>query len=275
MVYHTLVFHNIHSLYSFYLTYSKKQPKIQNPSGGKLENLGRIPPKMIFTPGPVISAASGSVGGTVFSRNRGGSYTRMRAVPITSTTPEALAAKTRFSDASQDWQLLTEAQRLSWQEWSNANPVTNALGFPKVLSGAQAYIGIAARMAAAGDSPITSPPIISAPDPLITIAQDADIGTGAVEVVFTATPLGANEELWIRAAITSSAGINYVQNLLRLVGQSAAAQTSPFDNQSMIESRLGTLSVGQTLHVEISVYDNSTGLVSGPLRSDVVVDETV
>ena len=229
---------------------------------------------MIFSPGPLIAAASGSVGGTVFSRNRGGPYTRNRAVPITSTTVEALAAKTRFSDASQDWQLLTAGQRLAWQEWANANPFTNALGFPKILSGAQAYIGIAARMAAAGDAPITAPPIISAPDPLLTLVQDGDIGLGDVDVTFTATPLGANEKLWIKAAVTSSAGINYVRNLLRLVGQSAAAQTSPFDDQVQIETRLGTLVVGQTLHVEISVYDNSTGLVSGPLRSDVVVTTT-
>ncbi len=226
---------------------------------------------MIFTPGPLVAALSGSVGGTVASRNRGGSYFRMRAVPITSTTPEALAAKTRFSDASQDGQLLTSGQRLAWQEWANANPTINALGFPKILSGAQAYIGIAARMAAAGDAPITEPPIISAPDPLVTLVQDGDEGLGDVDITFTATPLGANEELWIRAAITSSAGINNVQNLLRLVGQSAAAAASPFDDEAMIEARFGTLVVGTTLHVEVSVYDNTTGLVSGPLRSDVVI----
>lgn len=229
---------------------------------------------MIFTPGPVVAALSGSVGGTTASRNRGGAYFRMRAVPITSTTAEALASKTRFADASQDWQLLTTGQRNAWQEWSNANPVTNALGFPKILSGAQAYIAIAARMAALGDIAINDPPIIPAPDPLITLTQRGDIGAGSVQAEFTATPLGATEHLYIRAAITSSAGINNVQNLLRLTVRSPAVQISPFDDQTVIENRLATLVVGQTLHVEISVYDNATGLVSGPLRSDVVVTST-
>lgn len=229
---------------------------------------------MIFTPGPIVAALSGSVGGTVASRNRGGAYFRMRAVPITSTTPEALASKTRFADASQSWQLLTLGQRNAWQEWANANPSINALGFPKTLSGAQAYIAIAARMAALGDIAITDPPIIPAPDPLITMTQRGDIGAGSVQAEFTASPLAANEHLYIRAAITSSAGINNVQNLLRLTVRSPAAQSSPFDDQSEIETRLATLVVGQTLHVEISVYSATTGLVSGPLRSDVLVTTT-
>ena len=129
-------------------------------------------------------------------------------------------------------------------------------------------------MAAAGDTPITDPPIIAAADPLASLVLAADIGLGNVDVTYTPTPLGANEELWIRAAVTSSVGILFVQNLLRLVGQSAAAQASPFDIQSLVETRLGTLVVGQTLHVQISVYDNSTGLVSGPLRADTVVVTT-
>lgn len=229
---------------------------------------------MIFTPGPLIAAASGSTGGTVFSRNRGGPYTRNRSIPITSTTPDALLAKTRFTDASQSWQILTLGQRLAWQEWANANPVTNALGAQRVLSGAQAFLGNFVRMTIAAQTPLTAPPIISAPDPLLTLVQAADIGLGDVDATFTATPLAATVQLWMRAAITSSAGINNVQTLLRLLPLSPAAQASPFDNQTQIEARLGTLVVGQTLHVEISTFDNSTGLLSGPLRSDVIVTTT-
>lgn len=228
----------------------------------------------VFTPGPVIATISGSIGGNTYSRNRGGPYIRTRAIPITSTTPEALAAKTRFTDASQDWQDLTLGERTAWQQFADANPVINALGKPIILSGAQAFIGIHARMAAAGDIPITDPPIIAAADPLSSLTLNADIGLGAVELVFTLSPLGATEELWIRAAVTSSVGILFVQNLLRLVGQSAAAQASPFDIQTLVEDRLGTLVLGQTLHVQISVYDNATGLVSGPLRADTLVITT-
>ena len=225
----------------------------------------------IYTPGPTVAAISGSSGGTTFSRNRGGAYFRNRAIPITSTTPEALAAKTRFTDASQDWQGLTTGQREAWQQFADANPVINALGKPIILSGAQAFIGIHARMAAASDPPITAPPIVPAPNPLASLSLFAGIATtNSIALTFTVSPLGANEELWIRAAVTSSVGILFVQNLLRLTGQSAAAQTTPFDATPQVQARLGTLVLGQTVHVQVSTYDNSTGLLSGPLRADVV-----
>ena len=77
-----------------------------------------------------------------------------------------------------------------------------------------------------------------------------------------------------RAAVVNSAGINYVQNKLRLVGVSAAAETSPFDDQSLIETRFGSLVVGQTLHVEAAVVDTATGLLSGKLASRTVIIDT-
>lgn len=228
----------------------------------------------IFTSGIAVSAISGSVAGQTFSRNKGGQYIRARAVPIISTTSFALAAKTRLADVSQDWQGLTAAQRQAFQQWADANPVINALGKPITLSGAQACIGLNTRLLSIGSPKIFTPPIVPAPDPLITLVQSCDIGTGTFDLTFTATPTGATEKLFIRAAVTSSAGILNVQNLLRLVGVSAAAEASPFDHQTLVEDRLGAVIEDQTVHVEISVVDTATGLVSGPLRADTVVTDT-
>lgn len=222
----------------------------------------------------MVTAVSGSIGGTTFSRNRGGQYTRARAIPITSTTPEALAAKARLSTASSAWQNLTAGERTAWAFWANANPTTNTLGMSITLTGQQAFVGNHTRMALAGQTTLTEPPIIAAPLALLTIVQDGDIGIGDVDLEFTATPLGAAEYIWLLAAVTSSAGINYVQNLLRFCAVSAAAQTSPYDDQSAIENRLGTLVVGQTLHVMPRVFSSVSGLLSQPIRARVVVSTT-
>lgn len=227
-----------------------------------------------FTPGPMVAAVSGSIGGTVFSRNRGGAYTRNRAIPITSTTADALAAKARLGSISGDWQGLTAGERDSWKFWADANPINNTLGMSIRKTGQQAFVGLNIRLALAAAAAITDPPIVTAPNALLTALQDADIGLGDTDLTYTATPLGASEQIWLQAAVTSSAGIEYVTNLLRFAGVSAAAQASPFDDQSIIEARIGTLVVGQTLHVFASVFDNATGLLSKPLRSDVVVSTT-
>ena len=224
-----------------------------------------------FTPGPFVSAVSGSIGGTTFSRNRGGQYTRARAVPITSTTAEAIAARARLSTASSAWQGLTAGQRTAWAFWADANPTTNTLGMSITLTGQQAFVGNHTRLSLAGAATLTAPPIVPAPDALTSAVQDGDIGAGDVDLTFAATPLAAGVHIWLLAAVVNSSGINFVQNLLRFVATSPGAQISPWDNQSDIETRLGTLVVGQTLIVMPRVFDSATGLISGPTRAEVVI----
>lgn len=229
---------------------------------------------MKFTPGPTIAAASGSIGGTVYSHNRGGMYTRNRSIPITSTTSFALNAKQRLATASQDWQGLSDTQRASWLQWALQNPVTDTLGFPRHLTGHQSFVGINTRLLLQVAPTLTAPPITPAPDGLLSVVVDGDIGAGDVDLTFTGTPLAAGVRLWIEAAVTNSVGINNVNNLLRFLGTSPITQVSPFDIQSLVETRLGTLIVGQKLFVRVSTFEDTTGLLSLPLVDDVVITTT-
>ena len=222
----------------------------------------------------VFASASGSVAGLTYSRNRGGQYTRARAIPTNPDTIFQQNARAALAANSQDWAGLTDVQRQAWREWAKQNPITNALGDSITLSGHQAFVGINARLDSALQPTLTDPPIVNAPAALNTLVLTGDIGLGGVEVAFTETPLGATEALHIEAAVVNSAGITYVRNLLRHIGESAAAQASPFDIKTLVETRLGTLVVGQTLHVSVAVMDFDTGLLSPHLRAQVVVTTT-
>lgn len=227
-----------------------------------------------FTPGPTVAAVSGSVGGTVYSRNRYGAYMRFRAIPVTSTTSFALAAKSRFGSTAALFQALTAAQKAAWEAWAATNPITDRLGNQQQLSGAAAYIALNCRLGAIGSALIDVPPITPAPGGLLSLSQTCDIGAGDFELTFTETPLGATEKLYIQAALRNSSGVKYIQNLLRFCGVSAAAQASTYDHQALVTARIGAPVVGQTLGVYVSVVDTATGLLSGPLRADTVVTTT-
>jgi len=230
----------------------------------------------LFIAGPVAGQVSGRIGSTVFAKNRSGSYIRQGTVPITSTTSYAMAAKARMTAATQAWQLLTAGQRLAWAEWANANPTVNRLGQQIHLTGHAAFVGIFCRLTAAALSTLTTPPILPAPAPLVTCTFDADIGPGDFDLTYTATPLGAAEYLWLEACVVDSAGINFVQNLKRFIGISAAAQASPFEQQSLVEARFGTLEVDNIVHMFVYTFSSVTGLLSAPLRVQAtVVDTTV
>lgn len=86
-----------------------------------------------------LTSASGSVGGTTYSHNRFGLYTRARRVPVNPNTTSQQRARNAFSASSADWRSLTDAQRAAWNAYAAASPVANALGDSVTLTGAMAY----------------------------------------------------------------------------------------------------------------------------------------
>jgi len=228
----------------------------------------------IMTPGPTVAALSGSIGGSVYSRNRGGAYIRNRAIPVDPNTTAQQSRRAILASQSQGWADRTDAERAAWRNWAVQNPITNALGNSILLSGHQAYVKLNSRLDLVAEPTLLVPPIINAPLALDAVVQDGDIGLGDVDLVFTATPLAAGVKLWISAAVVNSAGINYVRNLFKFVGTSAAAQASPFDDQTLIEAVFGALIVGQRLFTRVSTFDVATGLLSVPLESSVTITTT-
>lgn len=228
----------------------------------------------LITSGAMIGQISGKLGPVVFSHNRGGPYVRAHVVPVTSTTSFALNAKARLSAASQLWQTLTTEQKLAWQTWANNNPITNRIGAKVTLSGHGAFVGLTSSLAQAGVAAVLDPPVIPPPVGLLTLAATFDIGLGTFDVSFTATPLGANEGLYVQTAVVNSTGINFIRPLLKLVTISAAAQASPLDVQALVAARFGTLIVGQKVVHEVSVFDRSNGCRSQPLRVEGTIVTT-
>lgn len=94
---------------------------------------------MIFT-GTIIAAASGSVGGLTFSRNRGGAYIRVRAVPVDPGSAEQIVVRNALTTLVTRWgDVLTPAQRELWDVYATNVPVTNALGNEIFLTGINHY----------------------------------------------------------------------------------------------------------------------------------------
>lgn len=228
----------------------------------------------IFTPGVAVGAVSGSVGGTVFSRNRGGSYMRVRAVPVTSASDKALRYRAYLGAISQSWRGLTTDVRQAWRVYAQSNPVTNRLGQSKALTGQNHFIKLNTRLLAAGDAGITAPPIEAPPDGILVTSFAVDAGAGDTELVFTDTPLGANDRLWIRGAKVNSAAIVNVNNLLTEVVISAKAAASPYDLETALETAFGPLQVGAQYVLEIRVLDSLTGLVSNKVFARTVAVTT-
>lgn len=228
----------------------------------------------LYTPGPMIGQASGRVGGTIFSRNRGGSYVRNGSLPSRVTSEKALNAKAYLSLASQAWSALTAAQRLSWNTWAASKTVVNRLGRSISLNGQNWYVSLNTRLLAAGSAQISAPPTDTAPAGVTITGFTVDAGTGDTELTFSPTPTAAGNALWVRGCMVNSGAVTNVENLFTTLDITAAAVASPLDLKSALEAALGPILVGATYHVEVRVLDLSTGMVSGRVLARTVAVST-
>jgi hypothetical protein len=105
---------------------------------------------MKFT-SPVFSAVSGSIGGTTFSHNKGGMYTRARAIPTNPNTLRQQDTRLQLGAAVSAWiEDLDASDRNSWNTYAANVPVTNKLGQTVNLSGQQHYVRSFVAWRAAG-----------------------------------------------------------------------------------------------------------------------------
>jgi len=212
----------------------------------------------LFTPGPIVGQISGAEGGVVFSSNRYGPYIRRRAIPVNPQTPKQLKIRA-----------LTDKE--AWRSWAANSPITNVLGLKQILDGHAAFVQCNNALKFMGLPGITLPPVGPAPDPLTSMTSTYDIGAGSCSMTWTVTPLLANTCLIGWGCVTDSAGVRNVNNMYRLFTGSSGAAVSPLDWQGDFEATIGTLQVGQYVHLRFTVMGMLTGLRSVPRTCTGVV----
>lgn len=88
-----------------------------------------------------MGAASGSLGGKVFSHNRYGNYMRTRAIPTNPNTSRQQAAKSRFQSMASRWaSALSPANRTAWNLYGDSVDMLDALGQTINITGFNHYI---------------------------------------------------------------------------------------------------------------------------------------
>jgi len=179
----------------------------------------------------ILTAQSGSIGGITGSHNRGGMYLRARAQPINPNTPAQQLARSRLALNVASWSSLTEAERVAWNDYALANPISDALGEPRNVGGLGWFIRANSVRRQASLSQISAAPVLTGPvvltAPAVTIAlastdvvtysfNNADAWAGEVGgalVVFVSRPQAPT--------ITSFGGP------FRFAGSTAGAGTPP------------------------------------------------
>lgn len=95
----------------------------------------------IIRTGGGVATISGSIGGVVYSRNRGGPYCRNRAIPVNPASEYQEAVRAYMSQLVNLWQdTLTSAQRAAWDNYAEQVPLPNSFGDPRNVGGIGMYV---------------------------------------------------------------------------------------------------------------------------------------
>lgn len=140
----------------------------------------------------LLAQASGSLGGTVFSRNRGGMYTRSRSVPTNPNTGAQAAVRANLAMCSQAWMLLSDANRSAWATYAANVAMTNRLGDTVFLTGQQMYLRTNCVRVQCGLTPVDTGPTT------YNLGEIGDISLEAPDVSTQAMGFNFNEDMaWV------------------------------------------------------------------------------
>jgi hypothetical protein len=143
----------------------------------------------------IVSAGSGALGRTVWSRNHYGSYIRERAVPVNPNTTFQQLIRSIFANLAVLWSAtLTSVQRAGWETYALATPITDALGNNQILTGISMYGKCNAARLNAGKTRIDTAPAVGG------LGILSPIGPSAVAATDTVTVSYINTDTWATAA---------------------------------------------------------------------------
>jgi len=221
--------------------------------------------------GSLAGAISGALGNDVFSHNRHGAYVRRRVIPTKVDNENTQLVRNILIACSRAWGALTAEKQQAWNTWSQSHPITDRLGQKQVLFGAGAYTMLNSRILIASDTAIDLPPTAVAPSPLTTLTLTATAALQDLNLTFTPAALAATERLWVQAALLVNPGANYFKNLLKLIVVEDLTTASPINSGDVLTARFGAIAVGHRIIVLASVYESTSGLLSGPTLATCTV----
>jgi len=220
----------------------------------------------------IVTAASGSIRGCTYSRNRYGAYIRGRVIPVNPGSTQQNVIRAALATLVARWtSILTQAQRNAWDSWALNTPQVDALGQPIILTGQNAFIKMNTPRIQSGFAIINAAPIIFASavltPPAVTVAN---VATQDYSVSFTNTDLWATAvggALLIYNSRPQNASVLFFKGPYRLAGAingAAVAPTTPQTNPSIFPFALG-----QRLHFQFRAL-NADARTSATQRTSII-----
>ena len=211
----------------------------------------------------LVSDASGSVGGNIFSRNANGTYVKAFTMPHNPNTSKQQAVRTQFANLTTQWKSLTVAQQQLWTDAAPQYKYNDSLGETRQYTGQQLFNKINNTLAVLGLPFITSPLIpkifTSTAVSSLTMTNTAGVLTTA-DLVISAVGT-ADESIIVSITPGLSNGITRPgKNLFRQVTVVADASLSAtIDLITAYQALYGDPELGAKIFVRADIVNRDSG----------------
>jgi hypothetical protein len=228
---------------------------------------------MALMKGLAATAMSGSVDGIVFSRNRGGTYMRNRAIPVNPNSIYQQAVRSAMAALASRWSsTLTQVQRDAWDLYALNVPMVNRVGDMINVGGIGMYMRTnvpVIQTGGGGGAIIDAAPVIYdlggyTPPSIAAITA----ATEQISLSFDNTDAWANEDDSNMLVFTSrplNPGINFFKGPYRYAGRIDGDAITPPTSPTNITSPW-PLDVGQKIFIRAEVI-RADGRLSATFRS--------
>jgi hypothetical protein len=221
---------------------------------------------------PVYSQASGSIAGITYSHNRGGLYTRARAIPVNSQTQQQQTVRNFVSTLTALWtNTLTTAQRAGWETYALNTNMVDSLGEPRNIGGLAHYVRSNVPRLQSSKTRIDTAPSVFGLAVLSTIAAIADVSDQNFQVAFSTADewaKAAGGHLFVFQSRPVNPGINYFKGPYRLIG-AVNGNTTPPTTPATIDAVFPF-----TLAQKVFLYGRASeadGRLSAPFRVTAIM----
>ena len=221
--------------------------------------------------GAIVVDGRGKLGGKVFSKNRYGSYEKIKVTPTNPTSAYSTQVRANYKAIVQSWSTLTDIQRASFNSGTKQFPQKNTFGDIHFLSGFGLYVSFNINRLLLSQSLL-----VSCPSPTTShFIQSANVEAREIDntVTLNFSPLcPAGYVYKINATTSLSPGINYSNRRFKLLGFINSSDASPFDLSSLYITRFGNIgNAGQKIFFKISAIEISSGIESQPYIFSTII----
>lgn len=226
----------------------------------------------LILPGAGVADIRGSIGGTVFSRNRYGNYTRNRTVPINPGSSFQQKIRSAISQVRDAWyNTLSAAQRTDWATYANNVPVQNRLGQTINLTGYNMFCRSALAQVYNDITMLTDAPTVFAlAEQDETLAIVCSEAAQTIAVTFDDDAEWCDEDdaaLLIYASRPQNLTVNFFRGPFRLAGQILGNSVTPPATGDTVNAPFAFVE-GQKVFVQARIL-RGDGRLSEPFRVSV------